>query len=82
MSQGQDRGEQGAGRKDHQEYVRDPDEIGVLWRKTTANGGVWYSGIIDGRPVVVFWNSKKKTAKAPDYRVLLAKKKEESASHE
>ena len=51
---------------------RDPNEIGVLWEKKTAKGGTWFSGVIEGRPVVVFWNGPK-TSKAPDYRVLLAR---------
>ena len=51
---------------------RDPNEIGVLWQKKTAKGGTWFSGVINGQKVVVFWNGPKSSEKAPDYRVLLA----------
>ena len=54
-------------------YTREPNEIGVLWTKKTAKGGTWFSGVIDGRRVVVFWNNKKTSPKSPDYRVLLAR---------
>ena len=59
--------------RDGQPYEKDPNEIGVLWEKKTAKGGTWYSGIINGQRVVVFWNGKKSSPKSPDYRVLRAR---------
>ena len=61
-------------------HEKDPNEIGVLWEKKTAKGGTWFSGVIDDRHVVVFWNGKKTNPKAPDYRVLLARKDPESST--
>ena len=55
------------------EHERDPQEIGVLWEKKTPKGGTWFSGVINGKKVVVFWNGRKTSEKAPDYRVLLAR---------
>lgn len=70
MSHGQDHGARGAGI--HAPYPKDPNEIGALWMKKTEKGGTWFSGIIENRRVVVFWNGPKKNPKAPDYRVLLS----------
>ena len=60
---------------------RDENEIGALWLKE-RDGKKWLSGKIDGKSVVVFRNERKNSEKQPDYRVLLAKKKEEQAQGE
>lgn len=60
---------------------RAENEIGALWLKE-RDGKKWLSGKIDGKSVVVFRVKDKKSDKQPDYRVLLAKKKEEQAHGE
>lgn len=60
---------------------KDENEIGALWLKE-RDGKKWLSGKIDGKSVVVFRNERKNSEKQPDYRVLLAKKKEEQAQGE
>ena len=59
-------------------FEKDPNEIGVLWAKSSARGEYMTGSIeIDGvkHPVVVFKNSNKRNEKAPDWRVLKAKPK-------
>lgn len=60
---------------------KDENEIGALWLKE-RDGKKWLSGKINGQSVVVFRNERKNSEKQPDYRVLLAKKKEEQAQGE
>lgn len=55
---------------------KDPNEIGALWLNE-RDGKTWLSGKINGQSVVVFRIKDKKSEKSPDYRVLLAQKKEE-----
>jgi uncharacterized protein (DUF736 family) len=51
---------------------RNPDEIGALWEKQGADG-LFYSGKVNGEPVVVFKNTRKAPgSNAPDWRVLKA----------
>lgn len=54
----------------------DPNEIGVLWEKTGSKGP-YFTGTIDGQRVVVFKNGHKRSDKAPDWRVLRAKPREQ-----
>lgn len=55
---------------------RNPDEIGALWEKTGARGA-YFTGKINGVAVVLFRNDKKKPgSNEPDWRVMVAKKKE------
>jgi uncharacterized protein (DUF736 family) len=54
----------------------DPNEIGALWRKSSARGE-YFTGVINGDRIVVFANDKKSSDKAPDFRVLKAIKKED-----
>lgn len=57
---------------------KDPNEIGALWKKTSAKGTVFLSGVIDGKNVVAFENKDKRSEKQPDYRVLLSRPRPES----
>lgn len=59
------------------EYEKDPNERGALWEKTSARG-LYFTGTIDGEPVVVFRNERKtEGSKAPDWRVMRPKRKDE-----
>ncbi len=55
------------------QFEKDPNEIGVLWNKTSAKGE-YMSGVINGQPVVVF-KIKSASDRAPDWQVLKAKPK-------
>jgi uncharacterized protein (DUF736 family) len=58
------------------EFQKDPNEVGVLWAKTSARGE-YFTGTIEGiGAVVVFKNGNKKSEKAPDWRILKSKPKE------
>ncbi len=48
------------------------DKIGALWQKASAKGD-YFSGIIDGKPVVIFANGYKKETKHPDWIVYKSK---------
>jgi uncharacterized protein (DUF736 family) len=54
------------------------DEIGALWSKTSARGE-YFTGVINGQKVVVFKNTRKTAEKHPDWRVLKAKPREQTA---
>lgn len=55
------------------ESKKDPLEIGALWSKTNAHGE-YFTGMINGQPVVVFKNKHKpEGSKQPDWRVLKPK---------
>ncbi len=61
------------------EFEKDPNELGALWDKESARG-VYMTGQINGEPVVIFRNDKKKAgSKAPDWRVLRPKAKDAPA---
>ncbi len=60
------------------EFQKNEDEVGALWEKS-GRGGPYMSGEINGQRVVVFRNDKKRSEKAPDWRVLKAKPKEDEA---
>jgi len=57
-------------------YTKDPNEIGALWTKTGAKGQ-YMTGTINNERVVVFSNTNRKSDKAPHWRVLKAKKRED-----
>jgi uncharacterized protein (DUF736 family) len=57
---------------------RDENEIGALWKKSSANGD-YFTGTINGVNVVVFPNKYKTETKHPDWRVLKAKPKADVA---
>ena len=57
---------------------KNPDELGALWEKN-SNKGPYFTGTINGERVVVFKNDKKGNEKAPDWRILKAKPREETA---
>ncbi len=52
-------------------FEKDPDEIGVLWVKTSPKGD-YMTGVINGVNVVVF-KVKSASDRAPDWQVLKAK---------
>lgn len=59
---------------------KNPDELGALWLKQ-GKQGKYMSGTIGDQRVVVFKNEhKEEGSKAPDYRVLRAKSKDELAA--
>lgn len=59
------------------ELKKDPNEIGALWSKTNAHGE-YFTGSINGQPVVVFKNKHKpEDSNQPDWRVLKPRAKEE-----
>jgi hypothetical protein len=63
-------------------FEKDPNELGVLWAKTSARGDYFTGSIeIDGtkHQIVVFKNGNKKNEKAPDWRILKSKPKEATA---
>ncbi len=52
----------------------DREEIGALWKKTSKKGTIYLTGKVNGEPVMIFTNQKKKDnpsehPTAPDYRV-------------
>ena len=51
------------------EFQRDPNEIGALWAKTGSRGD-YFTGTVNGSPIVVFRNDKKPGSKGPDWRIL------------
>lgn len=55
---------------------QNPDEIGALWMKD-GRKGKYLTGTVNGVRVVVFKNDRKNSDKAPDYRVLKSKPREE-----
>lgn len=60
---------------------KDPNELGALWEKSGAKGP-YMTGTIGGERVVVFKNGNKHSDKAPDWRVLKAKPREEQQADE
>lgn len=56
---------------------RNPDEIGALWSKTSARGE-YMTGTINGERVVCFRNDRQTSDKAPTWRVLKAKPREDA----
>jgi len=49
------------------------DEIGALWQKTARDGGVFYTGTINGEDVILFENRYKKSDAHPHFRVCKAR---------
>lgn len=61
------------------EFKKDDGEIGALLAKQGPKGE-YFTGVISGVNVVVFRNTRKaEGSKQPDFRVLLAKPREERA---
>lgn len=78
-------GESGYDHSDIQEMRRsrmaekDPNELGALWLKSSSRGD-YMTGTVGGVAVVVFPNDRKTPgSKQPDYRVLKAKPRGETA---
>ena len=66
-------------------YERDPNELGVLWSKTSARGEYFTGTLeIDGvkQQIVVFKNGNKKSEKAPDWRILKSQPKPKADEEE
>jgi hypothetical protein len=60
---------------------RNPDELGALWEKTGAKGD-YLTGEIGGVKVVCFRNTKAHdNPKAPAWRVLKSKPRDEGAGY-
>ncbi len=57
---------------------QNPDELGALWEKSGGKGP-YMTGTIGGQRVVVFKNGNKNSDKAPDWRVMKAKPREDEA---
>lgn len=55
-------------------FEKDPDELGALWTKTSANGKTYMTGEINGVKVVC-WPAKQTSDKSPDWRVMRSKPK-------
>lgn len=62
-------------------FEKDPDELGVLWEKQSPRG-TYFTGSIGDQKVVVFKNGHKKSEKAPDWRILKAKRKADAVEEE
>lgn len=58
--------------------AQNPDEIGALWKKTSAKGD-YFTGTVNGERIVVFANGNKANDKAPDFRILKSKPREQAA---
>jgi hypothetical protein len=58
------------------DFKKDPDEIGVLWAKE-GRRGPYMTGTINGVGVVVFATNAK-SDKAPTWRVLKAKPRDDA----
>lgn len=58
-------------------FEKDPNEIGVLWTRT-GKRGEYMTGNINGVGVVVFATNAK-SPKAPNWRVLKAQPKDQTA---
>jgi hypothetical protein len=54
-----------------------PDELGALWMRHGSKGE-YMTGTIGGVKVVVFPNDRKGNEKAPDWRVLKSKPREDA----
>ena len=52
------------------------EKIGVLWIKD-GKQGKFMSGIIGGKSVLIFKNTRKKDAKHPDYEVFKGQNRDE-----
>lgn len=58
-------------------YEKDPNELGALWVRVSANGTRYMSGTITGIGAVVCFENKNKGEKRPDWRVLRSQPKGE-----
>lgn len=57
-------------------FKKNEDELGALWMRHGSKGE-YMTGTINGEKVVVFPNSRKGNDKAPDWRVLRSKPRDE-----
>ena len=56
------------------------EKIGALWLKESNKGNKYLTGTVNGKRVVVFKNTKKKSDKSPDYQIFLSGQKEQQES--
>lgn len=62
---------------------RDPSHLGSLWAKRGPSGNLYFTGTIEGiGPVVVFANSRKRSEKSPDWRILRAQTRDRQEAEE
>ena len=59
----------------NQQYKKNENELGVLWEKTSAKGGRYFSGVLElaetGKiNIVIFSNLNRKSEKAPTHIIL------------
>ena len=54
----------------HHADRKDPNEIGALWTKQTKHGNDYYTGMVNSQRIVIFKNTKKRSEKSPDWRIL------------
>jgi len=52
------------------------EKCGALWEKKTKQGDTFFSGIIDGKPVIIFKNKYKQASNHPDYLVYPGQERE------
>ena len=45
------------------------EKIGALWQKKTKQGETFFSGMVGGKPVIIFKNAYKQASNHPDYLV-------------
>jgi uncharacterized protein (DUF736 family) len=53
--------------------------VGALWKNTSKDGKVYFSGVIGDTKIVVFENSYKEKESQPDYKIYKSKPKNESS---
>lgn len=58
-------------------FEKNPDEIGALWLRTSANGAEYMTGEVNGEKIVAF-RVKNPTPKGPTWRILKSKPREEA----
>jgi uncharacterized protein (DUF736 family) len=62
-------------------FEKDPNEIGALWMKSGRKGD-YMTGVIEGIGAVVLFPVKSTSPKAPQWRVLKSKPKDDGPVHE
>ncbi len=53
------------------------EKIGSLWIKKDKNGNPFMSGIVGGKSVLIFKNTRKQDQKHPDYEVFQGQSRDE-----
>lgn len=55
------------------------ERCGALWQKKDKNGQLFFSGTIEGKPVIIFKNKYKQASNHPDYLVYPGQEREKKA---